>query len=172
MMKSCITPFRADYSIEFFRCTAEFCHRCFQLAGPTLLKQAERSTRPTYGFLLLRRQLHELESIAITCAITHDTSDSNWGRCNRNRKLQAHRRANVPSGGKYSRDSAFVDVQRTPSHLTAFDPKNACAQFGFDFVSWVSPSRSRDFGLWVVTHRTKVIFLPCGPVAYVFAKVF
>src|SRR5438445_7926757 len=100
-----------------------FCHWCFHLAGPTLLKQAERSTRPTYGFLLLRRQLHELESIAVTCAITHDTSDSNWGRCNRNRKLQAHRRANVPSGGKYSRDSAFVDVQRTPSHLTAFDPR-------------------------------------------------
>src|SRR5438874_9730874 len=94
--------------------------------GRTLLKQAERSTSPAYGFLLLRRQLHELESITVTCAITHDTSDSNWARCNRNRKLQAHRRANVPSGGKYSRNSSFVDVQRTPSHLTAFDPKNAC----------------------------------------------
>jgi hypothetical protein len=96
---------------------------CFHLAARTLLKQAERSTSATYGFLLLKRQLRELESIAVTCAITHDTSDSNWGRCNRNRKLQAHRRANVPSGGKYPRDSAFIDVQRTPSHHTAFDPR-------------------------------------------------
>src|SRR5207249_6604418 len=125
-MEPCIAPFSADYSIEFFRRTDEFCHRCLHLACRTLLKQAERSTSPTYGFLLLRCQLHELESIAVTCAITHDTSDSNWARCNRNRKLQAHRRANVPSGGKYSRNSSFVDVQRTPSHLTAFDPKNAC----------------------------------------------
>src|SRR5437867_6280388 len=148
-----------------------FCHCCFHFAGRTLLKQAERSTSPTYGFLLLRRQLHELESKAVTCAITHHTSDSNWGRCNRNRKLQTHRRANVPSGGKYSRDSAFVDVQRTPSHLTAFYPKNACTQFGFDFISWVSMSRCWYFELWVATHRTRVSFLPFGPVACVFAKV-
>src|SRR6266576_5697942 len=28
-MEACIAPFSADYSIEFFRCTAQFCHRCF-----------------------------------------------------------------------------------------------------------------------------------------------
>ncbi len=28
-MAAAIAPFSADYSIEFFRCTAEFCQRCF-----------------------------------------------------------------------------------------------------------------------------------------------
>ena len=28
-MVRCIAPHSADYSIEFFRCTAEFCPRCF-----------------------------------------------------------------------------------------------------------------------------------------------
>ena len=28
-MEFCIAPFNADYSIEFFRCTDKFCHRCF-----------------------------------------------------------------------------------------------------------------------------------------------
>jgi hypothetical protein len=28
-MEACIAPFSADYSIEFFRCTAQFCQRCF-----------------------------------------------------------------------------------------------------------------------------------------------
>ncbi|HXY48173.1 MAG TPA: hypothetical protein VEI01_01890 [Terriglobales bacterium] len=28
-MEACIAPFSADYSIEFFRCTDKFCHRCF-----------------------------------------------------------------------------------------------------------------------------------------------
>jgi hypothetical protein len=28
-MEPCIAPFSADYSIEFFRCTDKFCHRCF-----------------------------------------------------------------------------------------------------------------------------------------------
>ena len=28
-MEACIAPFSADYSIEFFRCTEKFCHRCF-----------------------------------------------------------------------------------------------------------------------------------------------
>ena len=28
-MEASIAPFSADYSIEFFRCTAPFCHRCF-----------------------------------------------------------------------------------------------------------------------------------------------
>lgn len=28
-MAPAIAPFSADYSIEFFRCTAEFCQRCF-----------------------------------------------------------------------------------------------------------------------------------------------
>ena len=28
-MVPCIAPFSADYSIEFFLCTAEFCPRCF-----------------------------------------------------------------------------------------------------------------------------------------------
>ena len=28
-MEFSIAPFSADYSVEFFRCTAPFCHRCF-----------------------------------------------------------------------------------------------------------------------------------------------
>jgi hypothetical protein len=28
-MEACLAPFSADYSIEFFRCTAQFCDRCF-----------------------------------------------------------------------------------------------------------------------------------------------
>src|SRR5882762_2056116 len=28
-METCIAPFSSDYSIEFFRCTAQFCQRCF-----------------------------------------------------------------------------------------------------------------------------------------------
>ena len=28
-MEHCLAPFSTDYSIEFFRCTAQFCHRCF-----------------------------------------------------------------------------------------------------------------------------------------------
>jgi len=117
----------ADYSIEFFRCTEEFCQRCFHVPGRTLLKQAERSTSPAYGFLLLRRQLYELESITVTCAIADNTSNPDWDRCNRNRELQVDRGTHVPSSGKYSRNSSFVDVQRTPSHLTAFDAKNSGA---------------------------------------------
>ncbi len=28
-MESCIAPFSADYSIDYFRCTDKFCGRCF-----------------------------------------------------------------------------------------------------------------------------------------------
>jgi len=28
-MEPVIAPYNADYSIEFFRCTDKFCHRCF-----------------------------------------------------------------------------------------------------------------------------------------------
>lgn len=28
-MELCIAPYSADYSIEFFKCTAQFCQRCF-----------------------------------------------------------------------------------------------------------------------------------------------
>lgn len=28
-MEASVAPFNADYSIEFFRCTEKFCHRCF-----------------------------------------------------------------------------------------------------------------------------------------------
>ncbi len=28
-MELCLAPFSADYSIDFFRCTDKFCHRCF-----------------------------------------------------------------------------------------------------------------------------------------------
>lgn len=28
-MESCIAPFNADYSIDYFRCTDKFCGRCF-----------------------------------------------------------------------------------------------------------------------------------------------
>ena len=28
-MEPALAPYNADYSIEFFRCTDKFCHRCF-----------------------------------------------------------------------------------------------------------------------------------------------
>jgi hypothetical protein len=28
-MVACLAPFSADYSIDFFRCTADYCQRCF-----------------------------------------------------------------------------------------------------------------------------------------------
>jgi len=28
-MESALAPYNADYSIEFFRCSDKFCHRCF-----------------------------------------------------------------------------------------------------------------------------------------------
>lgn len=28
-MESCIAPFSADYSVDYFRCTDKFCGRCF-----------------------------------------------------------------------------------------------------------------------------------------------
>jgi hypothetical protein len=28
-MESCVAPFNADYSIDYFRCTDKFCGRCF-----------------------------------------------------------------------------------------------------------------------------------------------
>jgi hypothetical protein len=28
-MEACVAPYSNDYSLEFFRCTGQFCHRCF-----------------------------------------------------------------------------------------------------------------------------------------------
>lgn len=53
----------------------------------TLSKQTKSSTGPAYSFALLRRQIHELKSIAVACAIAYDRSDAHWVCCNWHREL-------------------------------------------------------------------------------------
>src|SRR2546423_4941264 len=117
-------------SFQFHQCTMRYAEDAMPSTSKNLdltfkpsLQQVECSTCPVDDFLLLKRQPYELESIAVTGTITHDTSDSNANRCNRNRKLQANGGTHVPTGGKTAPEAAFVDVQTNPPYPPAFRPQ-------------------------------------------------
>src|SRR5271156_4878760 len=70
-MEPVIAPYNADYSIEFFRCTDKFCHRCFgERIGYTTPKRGdapvltpnqpscERHGRPMFIISLARQHNH------------------------------------------------------------------------------------------------------------------
>src|SRR5690348_13507444 len=44
-MELCIAPFNKEYSIEYFKCTAQFCRRCFSERLGYVIPQ--RGTAPT-----------------------------------------------------------------------------------------------------------------------------
>ena len=70
-MEPALAPYNADYSIEFFRCTDKFCHRCFgERVGYTTPKRGdapvltpnqpicERHGRPMFIISLDRQRNH------------------------------------------------------------------------------------------------------------------
>ena len=70
-MEAALAPYNADYSIEFFRCTEKFCHRCFgerigyatpQRGVPPTLTAAQptcdRHGRPMFIISLDRKNNH------------------------------------------------------------------------------------------------------------------
>jgi hypothetical protein len=44
-MELCIAPFSSEYSVEYFKCTAQFCRRCFNERLGYVIPQ--RGTAPT-----------------------------------------------------------------------------------------------------------------------------
>jgi len=62
-MEIALAPYNADYSIEFFRCTEKFCHRCFGERNGYSTPQAgqptcDRHGRPMFIISLDRKNNH------------------------------------------------------------------------------------------------------------------
>ena len=65
-MEPALAPYNADYSIEFFRCTDKFCHRCFgERIGYTTPKRGDAPVLTPNQPTCDRHGLHRTEQYSL-----------------------------------------------------------------------------------------------------------